>query len=124
MNEELELQKAKNQFGRFLKKNRKQLKLKQKELALKLGISVVSLSRLENGSLTPSFKTLMRIGKVLDKDIIQIDDQPDTDNGLASRAQIKSELDPLLDKLDAQQLQAVKVIVSSLARSKDLTPDS
>lgn len=46
------------------KKLREQTGLKQKELAIRIGVSPVAISHIENGNRTPSLKTARRIVNV------------------------------------------------------------
>lgn len=53
-------------YARRLKARRKEMKIKQKELATKLGLTITHLCQLENEKTTPTLKTLNKWCKSLD----------------------------------------------------------
>ena len=47
-------------FGKELKERRKEMRIKQKELAVELDLTITHLCQLENGKSSPNLKTLRR----------------------------------------------------------------
>lgn len=64
---------SKYEFGRSIKSIRENLKLKQEDVEFLSGISVRTISRLENGNIdTPYIDTLIALSKVYNEDIIEL----------------------------------------------------
>ena len=60
---------TKKELGQIIKERRSVMSLQQKELAEYTGLSVVTLSQIENGNANPSFETLSEILYYLDLEI-------------------------------------------------------
>lgn len=61
MNEKIVLRR----FGKRIQKERLKRKLSQQELGLACGISIEYISKIENGKVNPTIKTLNKIAKKL-----------------------------------------------------------
>ncbi len=59
----------KRELGKKIRERRKVLSISQKELAAYTGLTVVTLSLIENGKANPSFETLNEIFYYLDLEI-------------------------------------------------------
>lgn len=52
-------------FGNNLRKIRKEMKINQKTLANRIGISISMISRYENGEIYPPFETLIALSRIM-----------------------------------------------------------
>lgn len=62
----------KNDLGDSIKKNRIEKGVTRKELAQKIGVSEVTITRYENGTREPKRETLNNIAKALDVDVFKL----------------------------------------------------
>ena len=73
---------AENKLGLTIKHLRKTMGYTQEKLAELANIDDKHLSKIENGIHEPSFKTLQSLSKVLNFDLLNMDDTPQENNTL------------------------------------------
>lgn len=56
---------SQNKLGKNIKKVRKSTRLTQEEVAIKVGVHVSYISRIERGVVNPSFEVIEKIAKAL-----------------------------------------------------------
>ena len=59
-------------IGEQVRKLRKKKKMSQEELACQIGVSVITVSRIESGTTTMNIQTLMNLSKILDVPVDEI----------------------------------------------------
>ncbi|MDY3998977.1 MAG: helix-turn-helix transcriptional regulator [Blautia sp.] len=59
-------------IGEQIRKLRKKKKMSQEELACRIGVSVITVSRIESGMTTMNIQTLMNLSEILDVPVDEI----------------------------------------------------
>ena len=108
----------KPELGAFLKQLRKQRGLRQKAVAFEVGINRVNLSRMENGHLTPSYKTLTKLMSVLEFEWSDVAVQGRAPHG--NRRYLSSQLQRMGEELRAGR-NAMGINLRDLAEIVDLS---
>lgn len=104
---------TKAQLGQRIQLLRKQAKLKQEEVAEKIGIDAKSLSRIEGGSRFPSMETLERIAETLKVPIREFFDFPGLPEPVpAMRQYLKKKADSLEVADLHRVVRAVKAVLN------------
>ncbi len=96
-------------IGENISSRRKKLKLSQKELAVKLGISYEAMCRIENGNSSPKITRIQEIAEHLDCTIGALfQENSDRNNNAQERAEI---IGGLLGTISEESQEAVMSIV-------------
>ncbi|NGO62453.1 helix-turn-helix transcriptional regulator [Rhizobium daejeonense] len=106
---------TKSQFGVRLRQLRKEKKLTQEELAVRIGRSVDALSNLERGKSLPNFITIEQLAQALD---VPLGDLFDFDETAISprRAQLFEELQAVARRLPDNDLELAVEQVRAIGR--------
>ena len=107
-------------FARRLRDTRREHGLSQMKLAIKAGIHISYLGRLERGESTPSIDTVAQIAIAMGIDAPELlkPEHSAEPRIQGLRAQVRENVDAVLKKSDQVALQALAVVSAALARAR------